>query len=187
MWVRKIPWRRNRRLIPVFLGFPGGLDSKKSTCNAGDLDLGLTTHFSNWENPHGQRSLSISMWTGKAMGAKKRTSPNQWRLNSQPTEILFQHAHTHTHITINMLTIIDEMELQKEPPKVNHSLWFTLISKIKNSGSYLWESELCFGKSLESKMKKRSRSSEWLLKTEKPPGDSKPEDICTLLWQECHP
>ena len=29
----------------------------------------------------------------------------------------------HTHITVNMLlTIIDELELQKEPPKVNHSL-----------------------------------------------------------------
>ena len=29
-WVRKIPWRRNRLLTPVFLGFPGGLDGKES-------------------------------------------------------------------------------------------------------------------------------------------------------------
>ena len=36
-WVGKIPWRRYRLLTPVFLGFPGGSDSKESTCNAGDL------------------------------------------------------------------------------------------------------------------------------------------------------
>ena len=27
-WVRKIPWRRDRLPIPVFLGFPGGSDGK---------------------------------------------------------------------------------------------------------------------------------------------------------------
>ena len=27
-WVRKFPWRRNRLPTPVFLGFPGGSDSK---------------------------------------------------------------------------------------------------------------------------------------------------------------
>ena len=37
-WVEKIPWRRNRLSIPVFLGFPGGSDGKESSCNAGDLD-----------------------------------------------------------------------------------------------------------------------------------------------------
>ena len=36
-WVGKIPSRRNRLPIPVFLGFPGGSDSKESACNAGDL------------------------------------------------------------------------------------------------------------------------------------------------------
>ena len=42
-WVRKIHWRRDRLPTPVFLGFPGGLVSKESTCNAGDLGsiLGL--------------------------------------------------------------------------------------------------------------------------------------------------
>ena len=38
-WVRKISWRRDRLPIPVFLGFPGGSDSKESFCNAGDLGL----------------------------------------------------------------------------------------------------------------------------------------------------
>ena len=38
-WVRKICWRRDRLLTPVFLGFPGGSAGKGSTCNAGDLGL----------------------------------------------------------------------------------------------------------------------------------------------------
>ena len=38
-WVRKIPWRRDRPPTPVFLGFPGGSDSKESTCNSGYLGL----------------------------------------------------------------------------------------------------------------------------------------------------
>ena len=38
-WVRKIPWRRDRLSIPVFLGFPGGSHGKESACNAGDLGL----------------------------------------------------------------------------------------------------------------------------------------------------
>ena len=36
---RKIPWRRDRLLTPVFLGFPGGSDGKESACNMGDLGL----------------------------------------------------------------------------------------------------------------------------------------------------
>ena len=38
-WARKIPWRRDRLPIPVFLGFLGGSDGKESTCNVGDLSL----------------------------------------------------------------------------------------------------------------------------------------------------
>ena len=38
-WVEKIPWRRDRIHTPVFLGFPGGSDSKESVCNVGDLSL----------------------------------------------------------------------------------------------------------------------------------------------------
>ena len=37
--VGKICWRRDRLPTPVFLGFPGGLAGKESTCNAGDLGL----------------------------------------------------------------------------------------------------------------------------------------------------
>ena len=36
-WVGKIPWRRGRLPTPVFMGFPGGSDSKESACNEGDL------------------------------------------------------------------------------------------------------------------------------------------------------
>ena len=32
-------WRKDRLLIPVFLGFPCGSDSKESACNMGDLGL----------------------------------------------------------------------------------------------------------------------------------------------------
>ena len=38
-WVGKIPWRRDRLPIPVFLGFPCGSAGKESACNAGDLAL----------------------------------------------------------------------------------------------------------------------------------------------------
>ena len=38
-WVGKIRWRRDRLLIPVFLGFAGGSDGKESTCSARDLGL----------------------------------------------------------------------------------------------------------------------------------------------------
>ena len=76
--VGKIPWRRDRLLIPVFLGFPGGSDGKESTCNVGDLCLipglgrspggghGNPLQYSCLENPHGQRSLrSYSLWGHK--------------------------------------------------------------------------------------------------------------------------
>ena len=68
-WVAKIPWRRNRLLTPVFLGFPGGADGKESASNAGDLGSipglgrspgkgdGNPLQYSCLENPHGQRSL----------------------------------------------------------------------------------------------------------------------------------
>ena len=39
LWVREIPWRRDRLPTPVFLGFPHGSDGKESACNAGDLGL----------------------------------------------------------------------------------------------------------------------------------------------------
>ena len=77
-WVGKIPWRRDRLPISVFLGFPGGSDGKESACNAGDLGLipglgrspggghGKPLQYSCLENPHGQRSLvGYSPWDHK--------------------------------------------------------------------------------------------------------------------------
>ena len=40
-WVRSLDWEdsleKGRLPTPVFLGFPGDLDGKESTCNVGDL------------------------------------------------------------------------------------------------------------------------------------------------------
>ena len=36
-WVRKIHWRRDRLLTPVFLGFHSSSAGKESACNTGDL------------------------------------------------------------------------------------------------------------------------------------------------------
>ena len=36
-WVEKIPWRRDKLLIPVFMGSRGGSDGKESACSVGDL------------------------------------------------------------------------------------------------------------------------------------------------------
>ena len=69
---------------------PGGLDSKESTCNAGDLDLipGLgrspgrghlnPIQYSCLENPHGQRSLGgYSPWGRKEWDTSERLSTAQ--------------------------------------------------------------------------------------------------------------
>ena len=75
-WVRKIPWRRVKVTIPVFLGFPGGSDGKESPCNAGDLCSvpglvrfpGAELQYSCLENPHGQRCLEgYSPWGRKEL------------------------------------------------------------------------------------------------------------------------
>ena len=67
--IRKIPWRMDSLLTPVFLGFPGGSDDKEFTYNVGDLGLipglgrspgggyGNPLQYTCLENPHGQRSL----------------------------------------------------------------------------------------------------------------------------------
>lgn len=38
-WVRKIPWRMDRLLTLVFLGFLGDSEHKEPTFSAGNLDL----------------------------------------------------------------------------------------------------------------------------------------------------
>ena len=69
-WVRKIPWRRERLLTPIFFGLPGSSDNKDFTCNEEDLGsvpgLGGSPgggQYSCLENPHGQRRLAgYSPW-----------------------------------------------------------------------------------------------------------------------------
>ena len=68
--VGNIPWRRDRLPTQVFMGFPGGSDSKESAWNAGDLGSipqlgrspggvhGNPLQYFCLENPHGQRNLS---------------------------------------------------------------------------------------------------------------------------------
>ena len=100
-WVRKIPWRRDRLPIPVFLGFPGGSDGKESTCNVGDLSSisrlgrspgegkGYPLQYSCLENPHGQRSLAgYSPWDHK---------------ESDTTERLNTHAHARLGICASVI------------------------------------------------------------------------------------
>ena len=78
LWVRTIPWRRDRLPTPVFLGFPGGSDSRESACNVGNLGSipglekssggghGNLLQYFCLENPHGQRSLvGYSSWGHK--------------------------------------------------------------------------------------------------------------------------
>ena len=83
-----MPWRRDRLLTPVFLGFPGGSAGEESACNAGDLDsipeLGRSPgegnsyplQYSCLKNPHGQRSLAGYSPCGcKESNTTEATSP----------------------------------------------------------------------------------------------------------------
>ena len=77
---------------PLFLGFPGGSDSKESACNAGDMGLipGLgrspggghsnPLQYSCLENPHGQRNLEgYSPWGRRESDTTERLSTQQNR------------------------------------------------------------------------------------------------------------
>ena len=79
-WSRNTSKRVQVQTIEMFLGFPGGSDSKESTCNSGDLDSisglgrspggghGKPLQYSCLENPHGQRSLAgYSPWGSKEL------------------------------------------------------------------------------------------------------------------------
>jgi len=60
---QEFPWKRDRLPTLVFLGLPGGSDSKESACNAGDLGLipglgrspggghGNSLQCFSWRNP----------------------------------------------------------------------------------------------------------------------------------------
>ena len=77
-WTDKFSWRRKWQFTLVFLGFPGGSDSKESPCNVGDLGSipgmerypgegnGNPLQYPCLENPYGQKSLgSYSPWGPK--------------------------------------------------------------------------------------------------------------------------
>ena len=84
--------RRDRLPTSVFMGFPGGLDSKESACNVGHLDLipgferssgegnGNPLQYSCLENPHGQGNLvNYSPWDHKASNMTEQLSTAQHR------------------------------------------------------------------------------------------------------------
>ena len=90
-WVGKILWRRDRLSTPIFLGFPGGSDSKESACNAGNLGSipglgrspggghGNLLQYFCLENPYGQRSLAgYSPWDHKELDMTERLSTTHW-------------------------------------------------------------------------------------------------------------
>ena len=93
-FIRKIPWRMDNLLTPVFLGFPGGSDDKEFIYNVGDLSLipwlgrspggeyGNPLQYSCLENPHGQRSLAgYSPWGCKESDMAERLSTAQHSIN----------------------------------------------------------------------------------------------------------
>ena len=61
----KFPFRRFRLPTPVFLGFPGGSDSKESTCKVGDL--GLIPGWRAWQ-PTPVFLLGEFPWTEESGG-----------------------------------------------------------------------------------------------------------------------
>ena len=74
----------------IYMGFPGGIDGKESTCNAGDLGSipglgrspggghGNPLQYSCLENPHGQRSLiGNSPWGPKELDMTEQLSTAQ--------------------------------------------------------------------------------------------------------------
>ena len=73
---QKIPWRRERLPTPVFLGFPGGSDSKESTCSAETWIQSL-----GWEDPleegmatHANILAWIIPWTEEPGGLQSTES-----------------------------------------------------------------------------------------------------------------
>ena len=76
-WAGKLPWGRKWQPTPVFMGFAGGSDGKKSARNAGALGVipgmerspgggqGNPLQYSCLKNPHGQRNLVASPWGRK--------------------------------------------------------------------------------------------------------------------------
>ena len=66
--VGKFPWRRDRLLTPVLLGFPGGSDDKESTGSAGDLSSIPGLGRSTSGEPGNPLQPGESSWTEKPGG-----------------------------------------------------------------------------------------------------------------------
>ena len=98
-WVRKIPWRRNRLPTPVFLGFPGGSDSKESACSAKDLHSipglgrspggghGNPLQYPCLKNPVDRKAW----WAAVHMVAKNRTRLSNFHFTSLLRTPLYSH------------------------------------------------------------------------------------------------
>ena len=93
-------------------GFPGGSDSKESSCNVGDLGSilrlgrspggghGNPLRYSCLENPHGQRSLAVySPWGSKeSHGVAKSVCVTKQAHTHTHTHTHTHKTHTHTHM-----------------------------------------------------------------------------------------
>jgi len=86
-WVGKIPWRRDRLLIPVFLGFPGGSDSKE--CNAGDPG----SIPESGRSPGGGHGNPLQYSCLKNLVDRGAW----WAIVHEVTPTTHIHTHTHTH------------------------------------------------------------------------------------------
>ena len=94
-WVRKIPWRRHRLPVPVFLGFPGGSVSKESSCNVEELGSipglgrspggghGNSVQYPFLENTHRLRNLvGYSPWDVKESDKTEQLTHTQlWEVS----------------------------------------------------------------------------------------------------------
>ena len=88
-WVGKIPWRKDKQLTPVFLGFPGGLvKNPPAVWETWVLSLGgedlleegmaANSNILAWKNPQGQRSpVACSPWGRKESDTIERLSATQ--------------------------------------------------------------------------------------------------------------
>ena len=83
-WVGKFLWRRAwwptpvflpGESTPVFLGFPGGSDSKESACNAGDPS---SVSGSGRSPGEGSGSPLQYSWPGEPQGQKSLLGPSPW-------------------------------------------------------------------------------------------------------------
>ena len=110
-WVGKIPWRRDRLPTPVFLGFPGGSDGKKSVCNVGDLgwkdslEEGLAIFFS-W-----RISMDRDVWWAIVHGVTK----------------------SQTHLSTNTHTYTQREQTERSPEKTSEAIRLIQFSSVAQS------------------------------------------------------